>query len=84
MDIKTDFEYHGDTSAGEVLKWAINKFYPHIAVSCSFEQPVTAHMAWGINPDVKIFSIDTGRLPEETYESAAEEFQKKFNANIEW
>ena len=76
-------EYNGDNTAVDVLKWAIEKYHPAITVSCSFEQPVTAHMALTINPDVKIFSIDTGRLPEETYE-CAEKFQKRFNANIEW
>ena len=83
MATHDNFEYDGDNSAVDVLKWAIEKFHPYITISCSFEQPVTAHMALTINPDVKIFSIDTGRLPEETYECATE-FEKRFSPNIEW
>jgi len=25
-------------------------------------------MAWRINPDVRVFTVDTGRLPQETYD----------------
>jgi len=76
-------EYKGNNEAEDVLKWALDKFHPNIALACSFELPVLVHMAVRINPDVRIFSIDTGRLPEETYQ-CAHELEQRYNTRIEW
>jgi len=56
--------------AQEVLGWAIETFGPRIALASSFgaEDVVLVDMWWRIDREVRVFTLDTGRLPEETYE----------------
>ncbi len=79
----TSNEYHGDGTAEDVLKWALGRFHPHIAIACSFQHAALIDMAVKIRPDVRVFSIDTGRLSEETYE-CARDFERRFGIKIEW
>jgi thioredoxin-dependent adenylylsulfate APS reductase len=53
-----------------VLEWAIGEFSPKIAISTAFQTDgaVLLHMAYEIDPDITVFSVDTGRLPQETYD----------------
>jgi len=60
-----------ETAAPEaVLRWAVSAFASDIALASSFgaEDVVLIDMWWRMNPEVRVFSLDTGRLPEETYE----------------
>ncbi len=52
-----------------VLEWALERFHPRIALCTSFqaEGAVLLDMAWRIHPGVRVFTVDTGRLPEETH-----------------
>jgi thioredoxin-dependent adenylylsulfate APS reductase len=54
----------------EVLRRVLERFHPRIALCTSFQADGMAilDMAWRINPEVRVFTIDTGRLPQETYE----------------
>ncbi len=70
-------------SAEEILQWALAEYHPRIAVACSFQHAVLIDMAVKIRPDIRVFSIDTGRLPEETYE-CARDFERYFGIEIEW
>ncbi len=56
--------------AEEVLGWAIRTFRPRIALASSFgaEDVALIDMWWRIEQKVQIVTLDTGRLPEETYE----------------
>src|SRR5918996_497661 len=56
--------------APALLEWALGEFHPRIAISASFqaESMVLIDMATRIRPDVRIFTLDTGRLPQETHE----------------
>lgn len=76
-------DYHGDGQAEDVLRWALHKFRPRIAIACSFQHAVLIDMAVKIIPDVRVFSIDTGRLPEDTYE-CARDIERHFGIRIEW
>ncbi len=61
-------------SAEEVLRWAVAEFGDGLAICTSFQATgsVILDMAAGIAGDaIKVFSIDTGRLCEETYELIA-------------
>jgi phosphoadenosine phosphosulfate reductase len=51
-----------------LLEWALDEFGDAIAISTAFQLDGSAivDMAYAIDPDVRVFSIDTGRLPEET------------------
>lgn len=53
-----------------VIEWALERLGPHVAVCTSFqaEGSVIVDMAWRIDPGVRVFTVDTGRLPQETYD----------------
>ena len=56
--------------ADELLAWAIGRFGDRFAVVTSFqaEGMVVLDLARRIDPGVRVMTLDTGRLPEETYE----------------
>jgi phosphoadenosine phosphosulfate reductase len=53
-----------------VLEWALERFSPRIALSTAFQIDGVAllDMAYRIDPEIQVFSVDTGRLPPETHE----------------
>ena len=57
-------------TAEELIGWAIATYGARFAISSSFEAEgvVLIDMAARINQTVRIFTLDTGRLPQETYE----------------
>jgi phosphoadenosine phosphosulfate reductase len=58
-------------SAQEILSWGIKNFAPRIALSCSFGAPeglVLLDMMHRIDPRARVFVLDTGRLPQATYD----------------
>ena len=58
-------------SAQEILAWGFERFVPRIALSASFGSPdgmVILDIMHQIDPKkTRVFTIDTGRLPQETY-----------------
>ncbi len=68
----------------EVLKWSLDNLHPRIAMASSFgaEDVVVIDMILKINPKVRIFTLDTGRLNQETYD-VMDEIRKKYNVSIE-
>jgi phosphoadenosine phosphosulfate reductase len=61
---------HSDKSADEVLKWTLDNLHPNVALASSFgaEDVVLIDMLTKINPEARIFTLDTGRLNQETYD----------------
>jgi phosphoadenosine phosphosulfate reductase len=59
-----------DKEPQEVLVWAIERFGASLAICSSLQAESCAliDMAWRIDPAVRVFTIDTGRQPQETYE----------------
>ena len=53
-----------------LIAWAIERFSPRLSISTAFQTDgaVLLHMAYAIDPAIRLFSVDTGRLPQETYE----------------
>ena len=53
-----------------LLSWALERFGSRIALCTSFqaEGMVLLDMAWRIQPKMRVFTIDTGRLHQETYD----------------
>ena len=53
-----------------VLEWAIERFSPSLSISTAFQTDgaVLLDMAYAIDPTIRMFSVDTGRLPGETFE----------------
>jgi phosphoadenosine phosphosulfate reductase len=67
-EIVPDFE---QASAETVLRWALDKFSPKIALACSFqaEESVLIDMMHRLRGAAfRIFTLDTGRLNQETYD----------------
>jgi len=71
--------------AVEVIKWAVETFGDSLALANSFsnEDIVVTHLLLSVRPSARIFSLDTGRLPEKTYE-CAERLRMKLGICIEW
>ena len=59
-----------DRSPQDVLGWALARFGSRMAICTSFQIDGMAilDMAWRIDPTVRVFTIDTGRLPQDTYD----------------
>ncbi len=68
----------------EVLRWALDDLHPRIAMASSFgaEDVAVIDMIMKINPKARIFTLDTGRLNQETYD-VMDEIRNKYNTNIE-
>ena len=66
-NLNNDFK---DKSPQQVLEWALEKFHPKIALASSFgaEDIVLIDMIKKINPNARIFTLETGRLHKETYD----------------
>ena len=59
---------YADKSPQEILKLAFEHFGDQLWISFSgAEDVVLVDMAWKLNKNVKVFSLDTGRLHPETY-----------------
>lgn len=54
----------------DVLSWALDELHPDIALATSFQASgmVLIDMMMKINPEARIFTLDTGRLNQETYD----------------
>jgi phosphoadenosine phosphosulfate reductase len=68
----------------EVLRWALDTYHPKIALASSFgaEDVVLIDMLSSLKSDVKIFTLDTGRLPQETYD-VMDAVRRKYGFQIE-
>src|SRR5262249_8828602 len=62
-------QYEG-RSPQDVLRWTAERFGSRAALCTSFQADGMAilDMAWRIDPKIRVFTIDTGRFPQETYE----------------
>jgi phosphoadenosine phosphosulfate reductase len=72
-------------SPQEVLRWALPRFGRGLAIASSFsiEDCAVIDIAHRIDPTVRVFALDTGRLPEETYQTA-DRVREKYGIEIEW
>ncbi len=61
---------YDDKEPQEVIAWALQTFGRRVAISTSFDFDPMAilDMAWRIDKKVRVFTIDSLRLPQETYE----------------
>jgi len=79
--LNQDFEESGPV---DILKWAVDKLHPDIALATSFQANgvVLIDMLMQIKPDARIFTLDTGRLNQETYD-VMEQIGTRYGAKIE-
>lgn len=73
-----------DTTPEEMLEWTLERWGERAAICTSFqaEGMVLLDMAWRIRPDVRVFTVDTGRLPPETYE-VIEAVRERYDLKVE-
>src|SRR2546425_8967972 len=71
-------------SAEALLAWALGEFHPRIALAASFgaEDVVLIDMLVKLDPRARVFTLDTGRLPAETY-SLMETIRARYGLAIE-
>jgi thioredoxin-dependent adenylylsulfate APS reductase len=64
-------EFEGEEPQA-LIEWGVERFGSGIAISTSFQIDSVAliDMAYEVDPEIKVFSVDTGRLPAETLELA--------------
>ncbi len=71
--------------AQAVVRFAAERFGSGLALASSFglEDVVLIHLLTNVTEQPHIFALDTGRLPEETYE-CAERVRQHYGVEIEW
>ena len=71
--------------AQEILSRAIDHFGEKVTMATSLQLGglVLLDMLHQVGKPVRVFSLDTGRLPEETYE-CAESIRRRYGIHIEW
>ena len=72
-------------SAAEILSWALKNFHPKIALACSFGAPeglALLDMLQRIEPGSRVFVLDTGRLPQATYD-LIDRVRERYGVRIE-
>ena len=67
-----------------ILALALEKWGRRVALLISFQAEglVLLDMAWRIDPAVRVITLDTGRLPQETYE-VIDQVRRRYNIEVE-
>lgn len=70
--------------ADDAFRWASENLHPRVAKASSFgaEDAAIIHMMTKINPNFRFFTLDTGRLNQETYD-IMDIVRKRYNINLE-
>jgi len=71
-------------SAQEVVRWALTRFGDRVALASSFgaEDVALIHMMAQVNPRARVFTLDTGRLNQETYD-VMDKIREQYGVSIE-
>ena len=71
-------------TAQDALQWVSDNLHPNVAKASSFgaEDAAITHIMINVNPKFRFFTLDTGRLPQETYD-VMDELRKKYNIDFE-
>jgi phosphoadenosine phosphosulfate reductase len=70
--------------AEDVLAYAVERFHPNLVMACSFqkEESVILDMLMALDPSVRVFTLDTGVLFEET-RTAWRAFEDRWGVHVE-
>jgi thioredoxin-dependent adenylylsulfate APS reductase len=73
-----------DATPQDVIAWALERWGSQVAICTSFQAEGMAilDMAWRINNHVRLFTVDTGRLPQETYD-VMEAVRQRYGIEVE-
>ena len=85
VDLSAEVSELKGADAQEVIAWALKTFGEKVALASSFgaEDMVLIDMMAKIDTKAKIFTLDTGRLPQETYD-LMDETSKKYGVTFEF
>ena len=80
-ELNRDFE---ERSAQEVLEWAVDNLHPRLALASSFQSQgvVLIDMLMKVSNEARVFTLDTGRLNQETYD-VMDRIRVRYNTQIE-
>lgn len=81
-DVQQDLE---SLDAQGILKWAFESYYPGLALACSFqaEESVLIDLMYRLRgSDFRVFTLDTGRLNQETYD-CMDAMRERYGIEIE-
>ena len=84
-ELKQEAANLNGASAEDVFKWSFKAFGDTVKIASSFgaEDVVLIDIAAKINPNVKVFTLDTGRLAQETYD-VIDAVNKKYGIKTEF
>ena len=84
IDVASVNQTYESKSPQELLRWALETFQDKIALASSFgvEDVALIDMMVKISPKARVFTLDTGRLNEETYE-VMDRIRDKYGISIE-
>jgi phosphoadenosine phosphosulfate reductase len=84
VDIQKDQAQAETWSAEEVIRWGLARFHPEVAVASSFgaEDMVLIDMAARIQPQFRVFTLDTDFLFPETY-ALIGQAEKQYGLTVE-
>jgi len=77
-----DFE---DLTTAEIVTWALERFSPRVGLACSFqaEESVLIDLMHRVRgADFRLFTLDTGRLNQETYD-CMDAIRERYGVQIE-
>jgi phosphoadenosine phosphosulfate reductase len=67
--------------AGLIVAWAVERFGPKLALSCSFQEAVLVDIAVAVEPSIEVVFLDTGSHFEETLEYV-ETVRSRYDLNL--
>ncbi|MBL4610735.1 MAG: phosphoadenylyl-sulfate reductase [Pseudomonas sp.] len=82
LDVETLAQEYASKSPQQILQLAMDHFDDLWLSFSGADDIVVLDMAWKINPDIRVFTLDTGRLHPETYRFL-EQVRKHYGIQIE-
>ncbi|MBV9285792.1 MAG: phosphoadenylyl-sulfate reductase [Acidimicrobiia bacterium] len=67
--------------ASEIIRWAVDTFHPHLALTASMTDAVLIDLAVTVDPSIEVVFIDTGYHFPETLETV-ETVRRKYGLNL--
>jgi phosphoadenosine phosphosulfate reductase len=67
--------------ASEIIRWAVDTFHPHLALTASMTDAVLIDLAVSVEPSIEVVFIDTGYHFPETLDTV-ETVRRKYGLNL--
>jgi phosphoadenosine phosphosulfate reductase len=67
--------------ASEIIRWAVDTFHPHLALTASMTDAVLIDLAVSVEPSIEVVFIDTGYHFPETLETV-ETVRRRYGLNL--